>query len=80
MSDFTDKFFHAEKYFNVVKFDDLYEGDQAYKDFRAFMTAHCNVYPVPFMTMHNLFTCHYVFHEHKICVQFHLEKLCKPDA
>jgi hypothetical protein len=79
ITDFTDKFYYAEKYFNVVKFDDLYETEQAYKDFRAFLTGHCNVYPVPFMTIHNLFTMHYVFYEKKILIQFHLEKLCKPD-
>jgi len=54
-TDFTDKLFYAEKYFNVVKLEDLYESDQAYKDFRAFLTGHCNVYPVPFITVHNLF-------------------------
>ncbi len=31
------------------------------------------------MTMHNLFTLHYVFMEHKIGIQFHLEKLCQPN-
>lgn len=68
ISDYSDKFFHAEKYFNVVKFDDLYESDMAYKDFRAFLTGHCNVYPTPFMTVHNLFTMHYVFYEQKIAI------------
>lgn len=51
----------------------------AYKDFKAFLTGHCNVYPTPFMTVHNLFTMHYVFYEQKIAIQFHLDKLAKPD-
>jgi hypothetical protein len=59
--------------------DDLYESDGAYKDFRAFLTGHCNVYPTPFMTVHNLFSMHYVWFEKKIAIQFHLEKLCRPD-
>lgn len=79
ISDYTDKFFYAEKYFNVVKFDDLYEKEGAYKDFRSFLTGHCNVYPTPFMTMHNLFTLHYVFYNFKIGIQFHLDKFGKPD-
>lgn len=67
-SDYTDKFFYAEKYFNVVKLDDLYESDGAYKDFRAFLTGHCNVYPTPFVTVHNLFSMHYVWFEKKIAI------------
>ena len=63
LSDLTDKFFYAEKYFNVVKFDDMYETEQSYKDLRAFLTGHCNVYPVPFITIHNLFNMHFVFSE-----------------
>jgi hypothetical protein len=78
-SDFTDKFFYAEKYYNVVKFDDHYESDGAYKDFRAFLTGHCNVYPTPFMSVHNLFTLHFVFYNEKIGIQFHLDKFGKPD-
>jgi hypothetical protein len=78
-TEFTDKFFHAEKYFNVVKLDDNYEADGAYKDFRAFLTGHCNVYPVPFVTVHNLFQLHFAFFEQKVAIQFHLEKFSKPD-
>lgn len=79
LSDYQDKFFHAEKYFNVVKFDDLYESDGAYKDFRAFLTGHCNVYPTPFMSVAGLFTLHYVFFDQKIAIQLLLKKFAKPD-
>lgn len=79
LSDYQDKFFHAEKYYNTVKFDDLYGSNQAYSDFRDFLTGHCNVYPTPFMSVHNLFTLHYVFYDKKICIQFLLDKFNKPD-
>jgi hypothetical protein len=31
------------------------------------------------MSVHNLFTLHYVFYNQKISIQFHLDKLSKPD-
>lgn len=78
LSEFTDKFFYAEKYFNVVKFDDLFESDPAYLNFKAFLNGHVNVYPTVFSSMHNLFTLHYMFYDHKIAINFHLEKFLKP--
>lgn len=80
LSFYQDKFFHAEKYFNVVKLDDEYHKNNEYVDFRAFLTGHCNVYPTPFVTVHNLFNLHYVFYQHKIGIQFHLKKHLKPDG
>jgi hypothetical protein len=32
------------------------------------------------MTVHNLFTLHFAFWNEKIAIQFHLQKLCKPDG
>jgi len=66
LSLFQDKFYHAEKYFNVVKLDDEFHKDNAYLEFRAFLTGHCNVYPTPFITVHNLFNLHFVFYDKKI--------------
>ena len=68
LSDYQDKFYYAEKYFNVVKFDDWYEIEPAYKEFRAFLTGHCNVYPIPMMSVHNLFQLNFVFNEQKIAI------------
>lgn len=68
LSNYQDKFFHAEKYFNVIKHDDWYEIEGQYKDFRAFLTGHCNVYPIPMMSVHNLFQLNYVFKEQKIAI------------
>jgi hypothetical protein len=79
LSDYQDKFYYAEKYFNVVKFDDWYEIEPAYKEFRAFLTGHCNVYPIPMMSVHNLFQLNFVFNEQKIAIQLHLNKFSKPD-
>jgi hypothetical protein len=66
LSDYQDKFWHAEKYFNVIKLDDEYHKNSSYVDFRAFLTGHCNVYPTPFVTVHNLFNLHFVFYSQKI--------------
>ena len=63
----------------MVKFDDWYEIEPEYKDFRAFLTGHCNVYPIPMMSVHNLFQLHYVFYEQKIGINLHLSKFSKPD-
>ena len=80
LSNYQDKFYHAEKYFNVVKLDDGYHQHNEYMDFRSFLTGHCNVFPTPFVTMHNLFNLHFVFYSHKIAINFHLKKFCKPDG
>lgn len=63
LSDYQDKFWHSERLFNAIREDELYESNSAYKNFRAFLTAHCFVYPVPFVTYNNLFTLHFVWHE-----------------
>lgn len=65
---------------NVVKLDDEYFKNQEYVDFRAFLTGHCNVYPTPFVTVHNLFNLHYVWWDKKIGINLHLDKFCKPDG
>ena len=62
LSHYQDKFFHAEKYFNAIKLEDEYHQQKEYVTFRGFLTGHCNVYPTPFVTVHNLFNLHYVFH------------------
>lgn len=77
LRDYVDKFFYAEKYFDVTKFDDFYESDLKYSKFKAFLTAHCHVYPAPFCTIENLFTLHYVFFDHKLAINFHLNKFTK---
>jgi hypothetical protein len=79
LSQYQDKFFHAEKYFNAIKLEDEYHQQKEYVTFRGFLTGHCNVYPTPFVTVHNLFNLHYVFHAQKIAIMFHLEKYAKPD-
>jgi len=73
LRDYYDKFYNAERYFNVSKFQDLYESDVKYAKFKAFLTAHCHVYPVPFCSVENLFTLHYVFWEQKIAINYHLD-------
>ena len=75
LEDYVDKFYNAERYFNVTKLDDLYESDIKYTEFRAFLQAHCHVYPNPFCGIDNLFTLHYVFWEQQIAINFHLNKL-----
>lgn len=77
MEEFSDKFFHAEKYWNVIKQEDYFESDAAYMQFKAFMHAQCFVYPLAFCTQHNLFMLHFVFGDYKIAVNYHLKKLCK---
>lgn len=50
LTDFIDKFYYAENYFNVVKLDDNYERDKEYVNFKIFLTGHCLVYPIPFIS------------------------------
>ena len=75
MQDFEDKQWHAERYFNVHKLEGYIEKDNDYYNFKSFLNAKCFVYPISFMTMHNLFMMHYVFNDQKIAINFHLEKL-----
>jgi len=77
LEDYVDKFYNAERYFNVTKFDDNYEQDQTYAAFKAFLTGHCFVFPAVFCTVENLFNLHYVWHDHKIAINYHLNKYTK---
>jgi hypothetical protein len=74
LDDYHDKFWHAEKYFNVYKLEEYIEKDMAYYNFKGFLNAKCFVYPISFMTVHNLFLLHYVFNDQKIAINYHLEK------
>ena len=74
--DFEDKLWHAERYFNVYKLEGYIESDKAYYNFKGFLNARCFVYPISFMTIHNLFLMHFVFNDQKIAINFHLEKFC----
>lgn len=75
MEEFVDKHWHAERYFNVFKLEEYIERDKAYYNFKGFLNARCFVYPISFMTVHNLFLMHFVFNEQKVAINFHLEKL-----
>lgn len=50
------------------------EREVKYLNFKAFLNAKLLVYPLSFMTKHNLFLLHYVFNDFKIAINFHLEK------
>jgi uncharacterized membrane protein YhdT len=58
----------------VYKLEEYIERDKAYYNFKGFLNARCFVYPLSFMTVHNLFLMHFVFYEQKIAINFHLEK------
>lgn len=77
LEDYVDKFYNAERFFNVTKMDDLFESNPKYTAFKAFLTGHCFVYPNVFCTIENLFNLHYVFFDHKIAINYHLESLTK---
>lgn len=79
LSDYHDKFWHAEFYQNAEIQDDWYSTDIEYTNFKAFLTGHCLVYPIPFCTKHNLFTLHYVFEDFKIAINYHLNKFTKSE-
>ncbi len=72
--DYVDKFWHPERYFNMIPKEEILEHEPKYYEFKGFLNSRCFVYPIPFMTMHNLFLVHYVFHEEKIAINFHIEK------
>ena len=80
MDDFVDKHWHAERYFNVYKLEEYIEQDKAYYNFKGFLNARCFVYPISFMTLHNLFLMHFVFNEQKIAINFHLEKFTPTES
>lgn len=79
MRDYTDKFWYAERYFTTLKLEEYYNTDDAYADFKKFLCTKCLVYPFMFMSKHNLFILHFVFEDHKIAINFHLEKFL-PDG
>ena len=74
IQDYTDKFWYAERYYNVTKLEENMQTDKTYYKFKGFLNARCFVYPISFMTLHNLFLMHYVFNDQKIAINFHLEK------
>jgi len=75
MQDFEDKHWHSERYFNAYKLEEYIEKNTEYYNFKSFLNVKCFVYPISFMTVHNLFLLHYVFNEQKIAINFHLQKL-----
>jgi len=78
ISDFVDRFWYAEQYFNQVQLDDYLTSDFKYFEMKCFLNQKCLVYPIVFMTEHNLFNLHYVFYDQKIAINYHLEKMCRP--
>lgn len=80
LDDFIDKHWHAERYFNVYKLEEYIEQDKAYYQMKAFLNGRCFVYPISFMTLHNLFLMHFVFNEQKIAINFHLEKFTPSES
>lgn len=78
LADYVDRFWYAERYFNQVQLDDLATSDHSYQELKAFLNQKCLVYPIVFMTQHNLFNLHYVFYEQKIAINYHLDKMCPP--
>jgi hypothetical protein len=63
LEDYIDKFWYAERYFNVFKLEEISWRNVDYTDFKAFLNIRCFVYPITFMSLHNLFTLHYAFNE-----------------
>ena len=70
---------HAERYFNVYKLENYIEQDKEYYNFKSFLNARCFVYPISFMTVHNLFLLHFVFNDLKIAINYHLDKFLPRD-
>jgi len=63
IEEYVDKFYYAERYFNQVQFDDMGVQDIKYFQMKSFLNQKCLVYPINFMTLHNLFNLHYVFYD-----------------
>jgi len=78
ITDYTDKFWYAERYFSIVKQEDYLEMYTSFYSFKSFLNAKCLVYPICFMAVNNLFMLNYVFNEQKIAINFHLEKFTMP--
>jgi len=49
-------------------------------EMKAFLNQKCFVYPIVFMTLHNMFNLHYVFWDQKIAINYHLKHLCPPQT
>lgn len=45
---------------------------------KSFFNVKCLVYPIVFMSFENLFLLHYIFHDQKIAVNFHIKEMCMP--
>ena len=78
LSDYLDKFYYAERYFNQIQLDDYGQRVYKYTEMKAFLNQKCLVYPIVFMTLHNLFNLHYVFYDFKIAINYHVQELCDP--
>jgi len=78
LTDYKDKFWYAERYFNALRLENYFIHEEEYHEFKCFLNARLFVYPIPFMTFHNLFMMHFVFNEHKIAINYHLKKLLPP--
>ena len=59
--DYVHKFWHPERYWNMLPKEEILEKEDTYYDFKQFLNAKCFLYPIPFMTLHNLFLLHYCF-------------------
>ena len=77
LHEYVDKFYNAERYYDVTKLEQNFFEDGEYLDFKAFLNGHCHVYPSVFCSIENLFTLHYVFFDHKIAINFHLDRFTK---
>ncbi len=53
------------------------ENDE-YTEFKTFLCSRVLVYPITFVTFHNLFHLHYAFYAQKIGINFHLKKFQMP--
>ena len=60
--------------------DDIGTSDPKYMEMKAFLNQKCLVYPINFMTLHNLFNLHYVFYDEKIAINYHLMDKCLPHS
>jgi len=78
ISEFVDKFYYAERYFNQVQFDELGSKNSDFLEIKSFLNQKILVYPIFFMTLHNLMNMHYVFWDQKICIQYHLTEYNMP--
>lgn len=74
LSEYFDKFWYAERHFNAVQVDGEPIKRDKYLQFKAFLNQKCLVFPICYMTQHNLFNLHYVFWDQKIAIQYHVEE------